>query len=152
MEENISNHQRTRIYEAEMLVRQGSKLREVGCRLDPPVTPQRVWQLLKIGVHLRMFPDSRERRKTAVQKTVIAKRERPAPRVRVDPERRRAEKTARLRQLVIEEYKAVAARIVRNPNTADLGRCGLRSRIYLYFGSFWLFLERTRGTSELRQG
>ena len=122
MEKNVSKHQRARIYEVEMLVRRGLKLREVGRRLAPPVTPQRAWQLLKIGVELGMFPDPREIRKAEIPKIFIPERERPTPRIRVDPEQRRAEKAARLKQRVIEEYKAIAVRIGRNPNTADLGR------------------------------
>jgi len=48
---------------------------------------------------------------------------------------------ARVKQRVIEDYKAVAVRIGRNPTTADLGPSGLRARIYQHFGSFALFLE-----------
>lgn len=138
---NISKHQQARIYEAEMLVRQGLTLREVGRRLNPPVTPQRTWQLLKIGVDLGMFQDPREQRKAEIRKATLPVHERPAPRVQVDPVQRRLERTARLRQRVIEEYKEVVARIGRNPNTADLGRCGLRARIYQHFNLFWLFLN-----------
>jgi len=39
MEKKISKHQRARIYQVEMLAKQGCKLREVGRRLTPPVTP-----------------------------------------------------------------------------------------------------------------
>jgi len=169
MKKDRTTTDEVRLRVVERLYRTGMKLREVGERLTPPVSPQRVVQLLDRGVNLGLFDDPRKARRAGLHVTeeqvrstarTTRNREKVAKRLRlrrdilearfgalldaVVRQRQQEAKEARaavMRQRAIDEYCDMAERLGRNPTTADLGNGTLRRRIYAHFGTFEAFLE-----------
>jgi hypothetical protein len=159
--------QEERMRTADRLYRTGLKMREVAERLEPPVTAQRVAQLLAAGVEAGLFTDPRSDRRHGLSLTgqdvraaaSVGSRREVAGRLHVDRAaleaafgplldtiyaQRHAEKleahAEATRRITIKEYREVAARLGRNPTSSDLENGALYRRIFKHFGTFESFM------------
>jgi hypothetical protein len=162
MEEQRPEEER-RILEADRLYRSGLTLREVGLQLRPPVTAQRVTQLLRHGLLLHLIdelPQHRRRSAKDLDEGTVREaalrfgdRRRVAEHLRANLpslearfgnvlrdalSARRAQRRENTRQRIIADYLALAERLGHYPSSSEAGP-NLARRIWKSFRTFEAF-------------
>ena len=163
MSKHDTDARRNRFYKIERLYRSGQTFEQIAEKLNPPVSTQRAWQLLREGASLGLYPQPKRRNRTKERLSEISegdvreayrKTESISGVARILSVRRsvlgkhfqslfRELRDGRDRQRVIDDYRAITEKLGHEPSVTEVGPM-FYQRISIHFGSYASFYEAMR--------